>query len=73
MTMSRKFYRDLAESLKIDVANAVRSRGEAYIEATVIRETIAPALKRDNSAFRYDYFFTACGLDVHGQWIAASE
>lgn len=71
MPASRKLYKDLAASLAIDVRVAVENVGQAYAEACVIRNSIAPALKRDNSNFDTARFFEACGLNADGRWIAS--
>lgn len=63
MPATRKLYNDLAHDLAIDVRN---NPGAARAIAAVIRETIAPSLKRDNSSFNKARFFTACGLDSEG-------
>jgi diaminopimelate decarboxylase len=58
--MSRKHYRQLAE--------VIRTNLQLVDEASVakVARDLADVLKRDNSAFRYDTFFAACGLSPWG-------
>lgn len=65
MAASRALYVSVAESVKIDLAQASNPIMVDAI-AKCIRESIAPAFKRDNARFRYDTFFVACGLDAFG-------
>lgn len=67
MAASRKLYVRLAGDFKIDLSNAEDDLKAYNTIAKVIRETVAPALKADNPAFRYDTFFAACGLDAFGE------
>lgn len=64
MAASRKLYREVASRLKITLKYAYSKA--AVAEA--IRD-VAGAFKADNSNFRYDYFYAACGLDSFGEVI----
>ena len=63
MAASRKTYRLLAEQLASNLQRAVG--GDKDVVAKVVRD-LGFALKVDNPAFRYDKFFEAVGLDMHG-------
>lgn len=65
MAMSRKHYREFAESFKGALAYTIPGTEAAKAVARTAR-MIADDCKRDNSAFRYDTFFAACGLDYSG-------
>lgn len=56
--MSRKHYKLIAEAIrrKLIASGQCRDAQLAMVRA------VADALKADNSAFRYDTFFEACGL-----------
>jgi hypothetical protein len=65
MAMSRKDYRAFAAVLK-ESLEASETQGEKYIVARTAKE-LAVTMKSDNSNFRYDTFFEACGLDGWGE------
>lgn len=72
MAMSRKHYRAFAESISFEVQRLQAMRGCASKRASIatvetLAEAVADTCKRDNSAFRYDTFYTACGLDANGK------
>lgn len=69
MAMSRKNYRATAEIIKMVVNSAefMPESGPAVLmTASSIARALADEFKRDNSAFRYDTFFEAAGLDPFG-------
>lgn len=69
--MSRKHYREVAEN----IAYEVRLLGgltpvRRLAKSEVIEQwagSMALMFKHDNSNFRYDTFFEACGLDAYGK------
>ena len=64
MAMSRKHYREAAETVQEVIENA-----QTFAElsaASRIAQGLARMFKRDNSNFRYDTFYQACGLDEWG-------
>ena len=63
MAASRKTYRLIAERLRCELNYA--NSDVKDVTARAIR-SVADALKIDNPAFRYDIFFEAVGLDIHG-------
>lgn len=71
MAMSRKHYREFAATIRTEVEFAktlTPVRREFVIKAAEnIANGLADTLKRDNSAFRYDTFFEAAGLDANGR------
>jgi hypothetical protein len=71
MSMSRKDYRVIAEAIAKSLAQTETvdetQRAEALASIALVARNISEQLKADNSAFRYDYFFAACGLDKWGE------
>lgn len=71
MAMSRKDYREFAATIHnaVDALEGLtpvrRKAAVAVIES--ITDGISYTCKRDNSNFRYDTFFEACGLDGFGK------
>lgn len=65
MAMSRKHYREAAETVK--EVTAAAGTGVEVRAASDIAQGLARMFKRDNSNFRYDTFYEACGLDEWGQ------
>lgn len=59
MPASRTLYRNLAHTIRQEVTTGT-------MQASAVR-ALADDLKRDNSSFRYDRFFQACGLDEYGE------
>lgn len=70
MTMSRKQYREVASILEGQIASAEylpESSAAVVMTTARIAKGLADMFKRDNSAFRYDTFFEAAGLDANGR------
>lgn len=70
-SMSRKHYRQFADAFRYEV-NALEGLTPARRAAAVsviesLADSVSSACKRDNSNFRYDTFFEACGLDGFGK------
>ena len=61
MSLSRKHYRKIAE-----IFNRQLDKHGQTVPIDELASEIADMLKGDNSAFRYDKFFRACGLDQYG-------
>jgi hypothetical protein len=59
MSLSRKHYRGLAAMIKDAVEN------KSSVDE--VARNLADFLKEDNSGFRYDTFYKACGLDMYGE------
>ena len=61
---SRRFYKDLAnrvnEYLNLEMPTLEKEG------ATRVIKMVADTCKADNPSFRYDTFFSACGLDKWG-------
>jgi hypothetical protein len=70
MTMSRKQYRAFAAVIRAEVDGLPnllpRNRNAAGAAIASLAHNLAIVLKEDNSAFRYDTFFEAAGLDGFG-------
>lgn len=71
MSMSRKNYRDAAQTINnaVHAANALtpaRKRA-SLLTCQDIASGLAFMFKSDNPRFRYDTFFEACGLDAYGK------
>jgi len=64
MSMTRKHYREAAEEISI-ILNYTSDPVAKAAVADVAR-SLAAMFKRDNSNFRYDTFYEACGLDLWG-------
>lgn len=66
MAMSRQNYNATAATVKhhLDMYNKLDRERVAI--AKLVRD-LAADFKADNSAFRYDRFFEACGLDSFGR------
>lgn len=65
MSMSRKEFQEIAIGIKNALTYA-DLKEEATAIALVARQ-IADVCKRSNSAFRYNQFYLACGLNEYGQ------
>lgn len=63
MSMTRKDYRAIAEQIKWSLKGANEDATQGVAQTA---RNVADALKADNSRFRYDTFFEACGLDSYG-------
>ena len=63
MAASRKTYRVVAERLEFVLRNAASDEKDGIAKAV---RAVADGLKFDNPAFRFDKFFEAVGLDMHG-------
>lgn len=70
MAASRKMYREIAESIRMNLAGLTPKQTEG---AAIIVRAIANDFKCDNRVFRYDTFFTAAGLDEFGYPIKAKR
>lgn len=63
VALSRQDFQAAADT----IARALRTDNEAArITAAFIARDLADHFKKRNSAFRYDRFFEACGLDSFG-------
>lgn len=75
--MSRKHYREFAESIKreVDYVETLTParRNAAGAVVVSLAHNIASTCKRDNSSFRYDTFFEACGLDGYGNLLKVKK
>lgn len=69
MSMSRKDYRAAAAVIKAELEQVADYSDRFVAQASIasIARALAENFKRDNSAFRYDTFFEACGLDYDGK------
>lgn len=65
MAMSRKDYRAAASVIKVELETAPDRTAQHSVSC--VARGLADNFKRDNSAFRYDTFYTACGLDYFGK------
>lgn len=65
MSMSRKDYRAVADDVK--TALDYTDGGKDSLAVARVARSLADTFKRDNSNFRYDTFFSACGLDYNGE------
>lgn len=63
MAASRKLYREIADSIRMNLQGLTPKQAEG---AAMIARAVAADLKRDNYNFRYDTFFEAAGLDYLG-------
>lgn len=64
MTMTRKHYREVAEVISNNLRFEDAPDGKDAIAG--VAQDLAAMFKRDNSNFRYDTFYQACGLDIWG-------
>ena len=66
-TLRREIYREIANGINIRMGIATLL-DETFIAEGVAQatRTVAGALKRENANFRYDVFYSACGLDDWG-------
>lgn len=71
MTMTRKHYREAAETVREVIDNA--SLYTDLRAASDIAIGLARMFKRDNGRFRYDRFFEACGLDEWGRVLPTDD
>jgi len=60
--MTRKHFQALADAIHYNVW--ADNDGNVSTEVLELVESIADACKRQNSGFKYDRFYTACGLDM---------
>jgi hypothetical protein len=65
MAMSRKHYREAAETVREAVEGANTPGGVEA--ASDIARGLADMFKRDDPKFRYDTFYAACGLNEWGK------
>jgi len=63
--MTRKNYRSVAEGIKHVLDSDENPIFKRAVAATT--RSLAEEFKRDNSNFRYDKFYEACGLDSFGE------
>lgn len=64
--MTRKHYREVAEAFRRATHDAYPDTHTQMVVAELARD-LADLFKRDNSSFRYDTFFEACGLNEWGK------
>lgn len=64
MAMTRKHYIAAAEVIKEALDHSTTQAEDSAI--STVAQGLAVMYKRDNSNFRYDTFYAACGLDPWG-------
>lgn len=66
MPASKRLYVDVADEIKRLLVTYDGDSDATQIIAHTMRK-VAAAFKRDNRSFRYETFFTACGLSARGE------
>jgi len=62
--MTRKHYRMIAEDIRHSITMADSNAATDAISR--LARDMAASFKRDNSSFRFDTFYAACGLNEWG-------
>jgi hypothetical protein len=70
MAASRKLYREIADSIRMNLVGLTPKQTEG---AAIIARAVASDLKRDNYNFNYGTFYEAAGLDSFGHPLKKSR